>query len=189
MLEGRLVRLRAPEPSDVERAYQWINDREVTRFLQARYPVSHVDEEKWLAEASQGNSFGDVRLAIETKDGTHIGNMGLHRVRPEDRCATLGILIGDKSFWSRGYGRDAIMTLLRFAFYEMNLHKVSLHVFEFNERAMACYRKCGFLEEGRLRDEYYYDGRYWDILAMGVLRDEFEQVLACTEAEATPAAG
>jgi RimJ/RimL family protein N-acetyltransferase len=175
MLEGRLVRLRAMEATDVERAYAWINDREVTRFLMARYPLSHADEEKWLAAASVGNGFAnDVRLAIETKDGVHIGNTGLHRISPEDRNAELGIMIGDKSYWSNGYGTDAVITLLRLAFDQMNLHRVDLGVFEFNERAIACYRKCGFVEEGRRREAYYQDGRYWDVVRMSVLRREFE---------------
>jgi len=174
VLEGRLVRLRALEPSDAERLYRWINDREVTHYLMARYPYSLEFEKDWLASAAKGNDFGEVRLAIETKDGVHIGNCGLHRGRPEDRHAELGIMIGDKDYQSNGYGTDAVMTLVRFAFDQMNLNKVSLGVFEFNERALAVYRKCGFVEEGRAREEYFQDGRYWDIVRMGVLRREFE---------------
>lgn len=174
MLEGRLVRLRAMEPTDAERLYEWINDHEVTHYLMARYPYSLEFEKDWLAGAAKGNDFGEVRLAIETKDGVHIGNCGLHRGRPEDRHAELGIMIGEKDYQSNGYGTDAVMTLVRFAFEQMNLNKVSLGVFEFNERAQACYRKCGFVEEGRAREEYFQDGRYWDIVRMGVLRREFE---------------
>jgi RimJ/RimL family protein N-acetyltransferase len=185
MLEGRLVRLRAMEATDVERAYTWINDREVTRFLMARYPLSHADEEKWLTQASLDNGFAnDVRLAIETKEGVHIGNTGLHRISPEDRHASLGIMIGDKSYWSNGYGTDATLTLLCFAFHQMNLHRVDLGVFEFNERAIACYRKCGFVEEGRRREAYYQDGRYWDIVSMSVLRREFEALHGAADAHA-----
>ena len=174
MLEGTLVRLRALEATDLERAYTWINDREVTRYLSARYPLSHADEERWLRDAPTNGFANGVRLAIETKDGVHIGNMGLHDVNPEDRKAGLGIMIGEKAYWSNGYGSDAIDTLLRFAFHEMNLNRVWLHVFEFNERAAACYRKCGFQQEGHLRQHRYSEGRYYDVLVMGILRDEFE---------------
>jgi RimJ/RimL family protein N-acetyltransferase len=174
MLEGQLVRLRALEATDLERAYRWINDAEVTRYLTARYPLSHADERRWLEEGPPNGFAGGVRLAIETKDGAHIGTLNLHQVRPEDRKAGLGIMIGEKDYWSNGYGTDAIITLLRFAFHEMNLHRVWLHAFEFNERGMACYRKCGFREEGRLRDHYYGEGRYWESIVMGILRDEFE---------------
>ena len=192
ILDGRLVRLRALEPSDAERAYTWINDADVTHYLMARYPFSMTDEHNWLAEAAKGNSFQDVRLAIETTDGKHIGITGLHRASPEDRAAELGILVGEKDFWSQGYGTDAILTLLRFAFHQMNLHKVELGVFEFNDRGMACYRKCGFIEEGRRREAHFQDGRYWDIVRMGVLRREFDALHGTAEAETlttTPSAG
>ncbi|HEV8574303.1 MAG TPA: GNAT family protein [Dehalococcoidia bacterium] len=185
MLEGRLVRLRALEPSDLENAYTWVNDREVTQYLMVRYPWSRAREEKYLSEASaEDNSFHDVRLAIETRDGVHIGMCGLHRARPEDRGAELGIMIGDKSFWSNGYGTDTVQTLLTFAFDQMNMYKVALGVFEFNERAQACYRKCGFIEEGRAREEYFQDGRYWDIVRMGILRREWEALQAPNPARA-----
>lgn len=176
MLEGKLVRLRAIEPTDVDRAYAWINDREVTRTLMARYPYSRVWEDKWLSDnAAQPNGYQhDVRLAIEDKaSGTHIGLMGLHRVSSEDRHADLGIMIGDKSFWSAGFGTDAMLTMLRFAFDQMNLNKVKLGVFDFNARAQAVYRKCGFVDEGRAREEYFQDGAYHDIIQMSVLRREF----------------
>lgn len=176
MLEGKLVRLRALEPSDLEANYVWFNDREVTHFLAARYPISHGDEERWLARVGgEENGFANgVHLAIETKDGRHIGNVGLFEVQAENRRAELGIVIGDKSCWSNGYGTDAILTLLRFAFHQMNLNRVALGTFEFNERAIACYRKCGFVEEGRSRQVYFQDGRYWDAVPMAILRDEFE---------------
>ncbi|MBI4571236.1 MAG: GNAT family N-acetyltransferase [Chloroflexi bacterium] len=174
MLEGTMVRLRALEMGDLERDYLWVNDREVTRFISMRYPMSRAEEERWLRDRPGNGYAAGVVLAIETKDGVHIGNLGLHEVNADDRKAALGIVIGDKSYWSNGYGTDAIVTLLRFGFGEMNLHRVLLHVIEFNERAIACYRKCGFQEEGRLRQHRFSQGRYWDVLVMGVLRDEFD---------------
>ena len=174
MLEGKSVRLRALEAADLEREYTWVNDREVTRYVDTCYPMSRADEERWLTERPANSFSAGVSLAIETKEGVHIGNVGLHDVRPEDRHAALGITIGDKAYWSNGHGTDAVVTLLRFAFGEMNLRRVTLHVFEFNERAIACYERCGFQAEGRLRDHHYGDGRYWDCITMGVLRDEFE---------------
>jgi RimJ/RimL family protein N-acetyltransferase len=172
MLEGALVTLRPLEVTDADRGYAWINDREVTRYLMARYPLSRADEERWFAGAPT-NSFSGVRLGIETKDGAHIGNIDLHRARPEDRHAGLGIMIGEKAYWSRGYGTDAIVTLLRFAFDEMNLHRLWLTVDSRNERAIACYRKCGFQHEARWREDRFAEGAYDDTLLMGVLRDEF----------------
>ena len=208
MLEGNLVRLRALELSDLERVYSWINDREVTRYIAARYPLSRADEERWLRGSSPNSFGGGVQLAIEVKAGevkdgeakngagkdgetnesAHIGNIDLVEVQPEDRKAGLGVMIGDKDYWSNGYGTDAVVTILRFAFYEMNLNRVWLHAFDFNERAQACYRKCGFQEEGRLRDHYYTEGRYCDSVVMAVLRHEFEALHGVAEAAVAEAA-
>jgi len=173
VIEGRLVRLRAVEFSDAANAHRWINDREVKRYLMARYPYSLASEEEWAANAAKPNDYGEVRFAIETKDGVHIGLCGLHRGRPEERTADLGIMIGDRDYHERGYGTDAVLTVLGFGFEQMNLHRVSLGVFEFNERARAVYRKAGFTDEGRERDAYFQDGRYWDILRMSILEHEW----------------
>ncbi|HEX5480196.1 MAG TPA: GNAT family protein [Dehalococcoidia bacterium] len=184
MLEGNLINLRAPEMADLARNTRWVNDREVTRFLAMRYAMSQFAEESWLrARTGQPLSYENALFAIETKDGRHIGNVGLERTAPEDRKAMLGILIGEKDCWSQGYGTDAIVTLLRFAFDEMNLNKVWLTTYDFNERGQACYRKCGFVEEGRMREARYSEGAYHDELLMSVLRDEFYALHGATHAE------
>jgi RimJ/RimL family protein N-acetyltransferase len=170
MLKGELVRLRAVEPEDRDRAAAWLDDPEVTRYLTYRYPG---DDGDWLA-SEEPNAFATgVRLAIETKDSTHIGAINLYRVHPEDRKAGLGIVIGSREHWGRGYGRDAVVTMLRFAFEEMNLNRVWLTVIDEHAPAVACYKRCGFQEEARLRQEVYKNGRYYDFLQMGVLRREF----------------
>jgi RimJ/RimL family protein N-acetyltransferase len=174
MIEGNQVRLRAIELDDAERAHRWMNDREYTRNLMARYPYSREAEKEWVEGASKPLEFGNVRFAIETKDGVHIGFCGLHNARPEDRHAELGIGIGEKEYWGKGYGTDVMMTLVRFAFEQMNLNKVTLGVFEFNERGQRTYRRVGFVEEGRAREEVYKDGRYWDVIRMSILRREWE---------------
>jgi RimJ/RimL family protein N-acetyltransferase len=169
---------------DLDRNLRWMNDREVTRHLSMRYPLSRLAEEEWMrAHASKQLSFSEVFFAIETRDGVHIGNINFHQVSEEDRSARLGIAIGDKEYWSRGYGTDAMLTFLRFAFDEMNLHRVDLTVFEENARARACYRKCGFVEEVRMRQARYTRGHYQDHLVMGILRDEFYALHGVTKEE------
>lgn len=174
MIEGTTVNLRAPEMSDLERNHSWVNDREVTRFLVLRYPIALAAEEEWLrGVAGKMMSYEAPFFAIETKDGQHIGNTNLFNVQPENRCAELGIMIGEKSCWSRGYGTDALRTLLSFGFEEMNLHRIALNVYAFNERGIACYRKVGFIEEGRMRERIYTEGAYHDLIWMSVLRREW----------------
>lgn len=174
MIEGRLVRLRAREPDDAERAHRWINDWEVARFLVVRYPMSLLSERTWL-EHIPSPSFSSVPLAIDTLDGTHIGNIDLRDIQPENRTGEIGIMIGEKAYWSQGYGSDAVRTLAGFAFRRMNLQRVYLRTYEFNERGQRAFAKAGFTVEGRMRRHIYVDGRYWDAIIMGMLREEFEQ--------------
>jgi len=178
MLEGKLVRLRPLEPDEVENYYRWLNDEEVKQYLATRYFFSRAAEAEWLAARTKSPlSYTSLNFAVDAlADGRHIGSIGFHETVPEDRKAIVGILIGDKEIWNRGYGTDAMTTLLRFAFDEMNLHRVMLHVDERNSRAIASYRKAGFVEEGRLRHDRFARGKYWDTVIMGVLEDEFRRM-------------
>lgn len=175
MIEGSLVNLRAPEMADLERDTRWINDREVTQFLSMRYQTSLLAEEGWLRErASKPLSYEAPFFAVDTKDGVHIGNINLFNVRAEERSAELGIMVGDKAYWSQGYGSDALRTLLRFAFRQLNFRRIELFVYAFNARARAAYKKCGFVEEGARRSAIYGGGAYHDLIVMAVLREEWK---------------
>jgi RimJ/RimL family protein N-acetyltransferase len=179
MLTGSLIRLRAVEMDDLDRYLAWINDAEVVQYLAtaAPHPVSRVQEEEWIKQAVTHTRPPEITYAIETLEGArHIGSVSLHRVGHPARHASLGIMIGDKTYWSRGFGTDAVLTMLRYAFEELNLNRVSLEVHDFNARAIACYRKCGFIEEGRLRQDRYRNGQYGDTIVMGVLREEFRKL-------------
>jgi RimJ/RimL family protein N-acetyltransferase len=184
VIEGRLVNLRAAEMSDLDRNLCWMNDREVTEHLSMRYPLSLAAEEIWMRDtASKPMAFGgNVLFAIDTKAGDHIGNISFHEMSPERRKARLGVVIGDKAYWSKGYGTDAMLTFLRFAFDEMNFHRIDLTVDAENPRAIACYRKCGFVEEVRMRQVRFLHGTYGDGLVMGILRDEFYALHGATPA-------
>jgi len=176
MITGEIVRLRPIEREDVPRFARWFSDPEVRRHLFIYIPPSLAQEERWferLQERLARNE--DVVLAIETLEGVHIGNIGLHRINWKDRNAELGIVIGEKEYWDQGYGTDAIRTLLRFAFEEMNLHRVFLRVDADNLRGIRCYEKCGFRREGTLREIVFREGAYRDQLIMSVLRPEWEK--------------
>ncbi len=186
MLTGKLVRLRKPEPGDLDRVVRWMNDAEVTHFIAARYPYSALQEAQWIERMSTQPPSEGVLLAIERlDDGRHIGNLGLARVEWEDRRASVGIAIGEKDCWGHGYGTDAMQTLLRFAFDAMNLHRVTLDVHASNARAIASYEKTGFIREGALRQAHYQQGRYEDLVAMGILADEFYAIHGRTQTESS----
>jgi RimJ/RimL family protein N-acetyltransferase len=175
MLEGTVTSLRPVEADDARRFHAWFNDQEVTATLIAdRYPVTLLQEERFLREHHAASLSGGPIFAVETKDGKHIGWTSLYRVLTEDRQAALAVTIGEKEYWSRGWGGDAVVTTLRFGFHEMNLHRIWLTTVEYNTRAIGCYRRCGFVEEARLRRDVFRHGQYWDFLQMGILRVEFD---------------
>jgi len=172
MIHGQKTKLRAIEREDIPTFVRWFNDPEVRQYLAMYMPMSMAEEEKWF-ECLLENQ--DSRIfAIETEDSVHIGNCGLHNFDWKNRRAVLGIVIGEKEYWGKGYGSDAICTLLGFAFGEMNLHRVQLEVHDFNARAIRCYEKCGFKLEGCQRDALFRSGNYHDTLIMGILREEFK---------------
>lgn len=169
---GELVRLRARDASDEPLLHAWVNDPAVTEHLLIRYPMSHATEHEWVA-ANHQPGYANAGFAIETlEDGKLIGNCGLQQTRPEDRHAVLGIFIGDRSCWGRGYGTDATRTLCRFGFEMMNLHRIELEVIDGNDRARAIYERLGFVHEGTRRDAIFKAGRYRDIHTMGLLEGE-----------------
>lgn len=175
MIFGERVRLRAIERSDLPNFIRWFNDPEVRQYLLRYEPVSTEDEERWFEDIQKREN--DRVYAIEAlirEEWIHIGTIGLHGIRWKDRCAALGIAIGEKAYWNQGYGTDAIRALLRFAFEEMNLHRVELEVLDFNLRARRCYEKVGFRYEGARRQACFKGGAYHDLLIMGILRDEFK---------------
>lgn len=174
MLFGERIRLRAIEREDIPTFVRWFNDPEVRQYLLMYEPMSHAKEERWFE--SRLDARDDFLLAIEAQTGDawiHIGNAGLHRIDWKNRTAIFGIALGEKAYWGQGYGTDATRTMLRFAFGELNLHRVELEVYDFNPRAMRCYEKAGFRHEGTRRQALFRDGRYWDVHTMAVLQAEF----------------
>jgi len=173
VISGKRVRLRAIEREDIPTFVKWVNDPELQGYLgRTPYPISFAAEERWFER--QLNDEKSRIFAIETEKRVHIGNIGLHEIDYKDGKATLGIMIGEKGYWDQAYGTDAVRTLLSFAFQELNLHRVSLEVFDFNKRAIGCYEKCGFLQEGMAREDSFRGGKRHDKILMGILHPEFE---------------
>lgn len=172
-LAGQRLDLCPLSKGDARKCLVWMNDQEVTQFISKYLPVHENEQEEWLANLGKQKEH-DIVLAIVTKEGgAHIGNIGLHGIKPKDRVATIGIAIGDKTCWSKGYGTEAITVLLGYAFNQLNLRKVCLSVFDFNARAAACYKKCGFKEEGRKVEQYYRNGKYRDETLMAVFKRDW----------------
>jgi diamine N-acetyltransferase len=177
MIYGELVRLRAMEREDTKMAYEWVNDPEVTRNLALYLPMSNQDEEQWFERVTHGDP-NERPLAIEVRDGADwklIGNCGVFNIEWVNSNAELGILIGEKSAWNKGYGTEVMTLLLRHCFETLNLNRVFLRVYTDNGRGIRAYQKAGFVEEGRMREAVFKHGRYDDVIIMSVLRSEWQR--------------
>jgi RimJ/RimL family protein N-acetyltransferase len=175
MIAGEHVILRAFEREDAERCYRWMNDPSIVRTLKTRYPIAFQNEMEWLERAMHASAT-ERHFAIERKDDrTHIGNASIHDIDWVSRVAAFGMFIGEPSAWNRGFGSDAISTLVRFAFEEMNLQKLRIQIFEYNDRAKHVLETHGFVQEGRLRREFFREGTYHDILVFSTFRDPLPQ--------------
>lgn len=175
MLYGNGLRLRAIEKDDLPRFVRWLNDPEVRENLLIFAPMSLDEEEEWYSGILKRPK-EERPLVIEIETGGEwlpIGNISLMRIEWHARHAEVGLFIGEKQYWNRGYGSQALRLMLGYAFDFLNLNKVYLNVYETNLRGIRAYQKVGFVEEGRLRQEVYKNGRYLDVLVMSILRSEW----------------
>ncbi len=170
MFEGDKTRLRSYRNSDYDDLMVYINDIEVLRnlFIGPPYPLTEKDEKNFLDKISAFNK--DYNFAIETKSGCkYIGGCGISDIDWKNRNCQVGIFIGSKDYRGKGYGTDALQTLVNFVFEQLGLKKFSLEVFAFNERAQKSYKKIGFETEGVFKNHIYRDGRFHDVIRMAVL--------------------
>ena len=170
-LIGDRIYLSPRNSEDVEKFTEWLNDFETTDYTGRSAIVTTLEgDRKYLEE----NSNPEATFVIVTlEDDKMIGTVSLEHIDWINRTATLGIFIGDKEFRSKGYGTESIRLILEYGFKYMNLYNIKLDLMEFNERALKCYKKCGFKEYGRRRKCKFINGKYYDSISMDILADEF----------------
>jgi len=169
-LVGTKIYLRPLVEADAPACWAWVNDPDVRRTLALREgPNTEELTRSWI----RGLDFRrNMEFAIVTRDADrHVGNCGLNAVSPVDRHATLGIVIGRKD-WGRGLGTEAVSLLCRYAFGQLNLHKVCLSCYAINERGLRLYTRVGFKVEGHRREQAFIEGRWTDEVVLGLLENE-----------------
>ncbi len=182
-LIGEKVYLRPLEKEDAPLFVTWFNDPDVRRLLKRFQPMTLREEEGFLEQLAGDENKVILGIALHENDRL-IGGTGLHQIDQRNRHAAFGIVIGDKTEWGKGHGTEATRLIVGHAFATMNLNRVWLHVYEYNPRAIRCYESVGFKKEGVLRQDTFRDGRYWDTVVMGILREEWEA--ACGLAGQSP---
>jgi RimJ/RimL family protein N-acetyltransferase len=135
--------------------------------------MTFAGEEEFIRKVNANEN--DVLLGIVLPENDRlIGTTGLHRLDVRNRHACFGITIGEQDARGKGHGTEATRLIVRHALETLNLNRVWLQVYEYNTRGIRTYEKVGFRIEGRLRQDTFRDGRYWDTLVMGILREEWE---------------
>jgi len=176
MILGNRVRLRAIERGDLPHFVTWLNDPEVREHLMMVQPLSMVVEEHWF-ENILAKPRAEHPLVIEVNinnDWIMVGNIAFFHTDTRNRCAEVGIVIGDKSYWNQGIGRDAMSLMVRHGFNSLNLHRIYLSVNANNLRGIKSYENVGFLHEGKMREAVFQNGRYIDLILMGILCSEWQ---------------
>jgi len=177
LFRGELVRLAAGDPQVMAETFsRWQRDSEYWRLLASEAAFTHSTRviKAWIEKDFEQDPSPSSMFLIRTlKDDRLIGEIGLDPMRNGHGDTFVGIGIGEREYWGKGYGTDAMRIVLRYAFTELNLHRVSLDVFEYNPRAMRSYEKAGFKHEGRARGVLERAGRRWDLIFMGILRQEY----------------
>jgi len=167
---GERIYLSPMNTDDAEIYVKWLSDYDVTNFLNSHARVLSLNaERKWLEENSGGPQFAIVLL----ENDTLIGNIGLHNVDQLHRNAEVGLFIGERENRGKGYGTEAMHLILDFGFNTLNLHNIMLKCHADNEAGLKSYKKVGFREFGRRREDCFKGGRYVDTVFMDILNTEF----------------
>ncbi len=171
MLKGEKVILRAEEREDVKRLYELTRNVDLVVLSDGQWRPEPLAQ--WEKKFDKRLEDADIARFVIEVDGTVIGGIGLHHRERRNGAAQFGVGIYDPEYLGQGYGRDAIGTLLGWAFQIQNYRRIWLETLALNERAVRSYHALGFVEEGRLREHAFYAGRYVDVLVMGLLREEW----------------
>lgn len=158
-ITGQFTILKNLQEDEKQQIHNWNTDPEVCAYREINADTTKLQ---------------DLSFSIHDKgSGKLIGDIGISSVNPKNKHAEIGLSIGDKSFWGKGYGTDVVKAVLAFCFDKLNLNKVYLDVWEENQRAIKCYLRCGFRNDGMLRQHVWKDGKYHNKIIMSILKDEW----------------
>lgn len=185
LLIGKLVRLAASAPEDSEAFARWSHDTDYLRNMDSDVALPRSAD--YFSKNDRGDNPRAVNLRIRTlAEDKLIGFVVLHSIEWNNQTALLAIGIGEADYRGKGYGSDTLRLILRYAFRELNLYRVGLSVFAYNERAIRAYERVGFIHEGRIRGFAYRDGQRHDELIMGILHDEWRAQPVQTKSSDAP---
>jgi RimJ/RimL family protein N-acetyltransferase len=187
LFQGELVRLAAPRPEDGDAFSRWSEDGEYRRLADTDpprpLPADYFSDRDQVAEPSP-NAY-EFRIRTLEKDRL-VGFVAVFNIEWSNGHGWIAVGIGDPAERGKGFGKEAVSLILRFAFHELGLRRISLDVISDNQAAVALYRGLGFEEEGRLRERVYRDGVTTDLIYMGLLRRDWESASDATRSGSIP---
>lgn len=171
MIIGEKVVIQGITKESAHQIYRWVNSEELRSLTGTVYPVSEYEHEKWI-ECQATASDRKLFIVSDKESKECIGTIGLKNFdwinRNVELYVSLGGLFTSEKVCGGGYGTDAVSTLIKYCFRNLNMHKVYLHVFESNKRAIRCYEKAGMKTEGVLIDHHFQNGEFENTLVMGI---------------------
>jgi RimJ/RimL family protein N-acetyltransferase len=171
LIRGQRIQLRTTVKSDMELKVKWYNDPEVNRTLILPEKLELQKTYEWFERAQKDESRED--WVIETRDGEAIGVVGIKEIKKNNRSGLLYIVIGEKEYWGKGLGLEAELLTIHYGFKHLNLHRVLGSALENNPASIAVMEKVGFHHDGISRDEYFANGRFYDVHRYSILGHEF----------------
>jgi RimJ/RimL family protein N-acetyltransferase len=173
-IAGRLVVLRRHRPENLRAFMRWYSDPEVARLTRYQQSaLSNEEVQRFFYARIMGADFLAMAIHVRETDRL-VGTCAFSQLDGDNGSTLFHITIGEHDAWGMGYGTEATELMVGHAFTRLALHRVALTVFEFNERAIRSYEKCGFVTEGRAREAIFRDGRYWDEMHMSILAEDWE---------------
>ncbi len=169
-LVGDKCYLSPMESNDAEKFCEWLNDLEVVTNTELSGQSLSVEKEKEvLSSLSKCHNYG----IIDKQNDQLIGSCGLMNIDNVNQTAEAGIIIGNKEYWNKGFGSEALTLLIDYAFRYLNLYNIMLRVYSFNERGVACYEKIGFKKIGERRNALRRNLKSFNIIFMDIIPDDF----------------
>jgi RimJ/RimL family protein N-acetyltransferase len=176
-IKGKIVTLRAMEIEDQEMLRETINDPEIEKMIGGySFPLSKEQQLNWFR--SNLNNHNNIRLIIETAEDGAVGFANIVNIDWKNRTAFHGLKIANKKFRARGIGTDTVMAIMKYAFEELQLNRLDSTIIEYNEPSRRLYcDKCGWMVEGVRRKAVFKSNEYHDELIVGILREEYFELL------------
>lgn len=173
-LKTERIYLRELRKEDAQGSYyHWLNDSEISQYLETRFiPWSVAGLEKYIADMDGNRTEILFGICLQEND-QHIGNIKIGPINEVHRYADIGLLIGEKDQWGKGYASEAIGLICKFGFDTLNLHKLKAGCYEDNIGSAKAFFKNGFSEEGRMKKQWFVNNKYQDSLILGLLREDY----------------